>query len=632
MITVPLGMSYGAEGVTTARFIKYNLIPSTLGNILAGVFGLALPYYLLYGRGAWVLNVLPTFPDPEESENDGNGVGGAGLALRTGADGRGRPREPHPRPRGPIPSLLRSLTHNDASGLADEPSSTDVNRMRSASSSAYAVGDRLAPPTDALLTTFAPPHEEHGLGHGLLAHADYASPGDHSRTSHSRRGSETEMSELHHKLQLPQLGSARPPRHPSDTGSSLRHGGGFPAGAAADGTGIQKAGGNKSRSASTRSSAPLLTTGTGGHGGLDRSSQQGFEGTKEEIRPSAMMALERRGSGPGSPRALPSARSGMRTNALAESDAAGVGAVPATAFNRTPLQASPGLAPLTEPDFPTLEASATPTGFGSLPTSVFQGGPDSAQGHRSPYLIESRDLTTDSRGDVGPAASRFSIGPSPSLPSVSVYEDAPSSSMPSPIRPAESKASRGRLEASPPDHEERTGRGLSGREMALRHGGLQQNVIPRYDQVLKQLGTKPGVTGVQRGDGQGQRTASPLGGRGRSASGPRRSVTPSQDRLPPMRQVGPKSSRSRSPGPMQKGPGTPRSPGASHVDSSNTANVQGSPLTLHSKYVLFVLNSLLEIFLRLSFSLKKNSQFNPTAPVSACPPASLPVVCVLVGS
>ena len=49
MFMVPLGIACGG-GITFSHFLASNLLPVTLGNIVGGVFGVALPYALVYGQ------------------------------------------------------------------------------------------------------------------------------------------------------------------------------------------------------------------------------------------------------------------------------------------------------------------------------------------------------------------------------------------------------------------------------------------------------------------------------------------------------------------------------------------------------------------------------------------------------
>jgi formate/nitrite transporter FocA (FNT family) len=49
MFFIPLGMMLGAP-ITPVVFLYDNLLPATLGNIVGGMFFVALPYFLLWGK------------------------------------------------------------------------------------------------------------------------------------------------------------------------------------------------------------------------------------------------------------------------------------------------------------------------------------------------------------------------------------------------------------------------------------------------------------------------------------------------------------------------------------------------------------------------------------------------------
>lgn len=51
---------YGAD-VTVGELIGWNLIPSTIGNIIGGAFGIALPYWFLFDPTSKELELMSNF-------------------------------------------------------------------------------------------------------------------------------------------------------------------------------------------------------------------------------------------------------------------------------------------------------------------------------------------------------------------------------------------------------------------------------------------------------------------------------------------------------------------------------------------------------------------------------------------
>jgi len=62
MFFIPLGMMFGAD-VTVGRMLWYNLIPSTIGNVIGGAFGVALPFWFLFDNTAKELELMSNVSD-----------------------------------------------------------------------------------------------------------------------------------------------------------------------------------------------------------------------------------------------------------------------------------------------------------------------------------------------------------------------------------------------------------------------------------------------------------------------------------------------------------------------------------------------------------------------------------------